>query len=193
MLLEALPEELREHEPNLYRVVKDGLALFMERFGDRRAGMTTRSERSNMHDCMREVALKLFPAHCHQRGNLFLICIGTYRIKLKKFAPSLSTSNYPTQAVFDFLRQVVHDLFDAEPVINLHLGYVPQGLAVAGYPVWMTRPKGLGAHDWHYEMSAITVAAMPSVPPPTDPNIAAKQRVKAKPSKIRKIDQSDRE
>lgn len=41
--------------------------------------MTVRSERSNIHDCMVEVAKKNFPYQL--RNNLFLICLGKYRLE----------------------------------------------------------------------------------------------------------------
>ena len=43
---ESLPETIQPFEPSLYDIVREGLALFMTRFGALRAGMTANSASS---------------------------------------------------------------------------------------------------------------------------------------------------
>lgn len=180
---DSLPGDLVPHEDGLHRVVREGLALFNRRHGHLRAGLSVRSERSLIHDCMVEEAQKVFrPGQWLRRGNLFLLALGPYRIKLKKFGPSLITSSYPTQAVFDFLAQHVRRLFDLD-VENLQLGYVPLGLSVADYPIWLTKPRIDGRPEWEYELTGHSAATLSDLPR-TDPNIPPATRVKAKPVKI---------
>lgn len=170
---ENLPESLQPHESILYAIVRQGLALFLSRFGSLRAGMTVRSERSNIHDCMVEIAKKYFPNDCFLSQNRFLLRIGGHQIKLKKFNPSLKTSNYPTQLVFDFLRQKFNDLFSSMPTTNLHLGYIPDSIDLLASPVWMACPNGPISLEWGCEMrSEGGQAAMPVLPVtvPDDPS-----------------------
>jgi hypothetical protein len=195
MTLDALPDDLKPYEDRLYRVVHGGLALFHQRFSLQRAGMSVRSERSNIHDCMVETAQKIFePNECQRRGNLFTLALGPYRLKLKKFNDNLVTSSYPTQAVFTFLAQVknaVRSLFEHD-VENLHVGYVPdsQELSVTDYSIWVVKPKMDGKPEWEYLLrpAAASGAKVPDLPA-TNPNLPPKGRVKAKPSKFRKGDQ----
>lgn len=181
---DSLPEDLASHQAGLHHVVREGLALFERRHGRVRAGLSVRSERSLIHDCMVEEAQKVFsPNQCVRRGNLFLLALGPYRIKLKKFAPNLITSSYPTQAVFDFLAQQVRKLLDLD-VENLQLGYVPLGLSVTDYPIWIAKPRLDGRPEWEYELTGdSSSAALPDLPR-TDPNIPPATRVKAKPVKF---------
>jgi hypothetical protein len=137
---------------------------------------------------MREIAQRLFPNNWEQRGNLFLLRIGIYRIKLKKFDASLSSSSYLTQAVFDFLSQTYQTLFEKD-VINLQLGYIPLGPSLSDYPIWIMMPKGLGATAWQCELRQSTAVELRPIPPATNPNVPAKPRVTLKPSKQRKGEQ----
>jgi len=97
MLRDSLPDDLQPYERDLGLIVREALALFMTRFGAHRAGMRTVSERNNIHDCMEEVAKRYFPQHCRRKGHLFLLCIGRYEMKLKKFDRKLLTSSYTTR------------------------------------------------------------------------------------------------
>src|SRR5687768_5033542 len=120
---DSLPEDLRPYEADLYRIVRDGLDLFDQRYGTFRGVQSLTAQRRNVHDCMVEMARKILgEKHCKRRGNLFYLEIGRYRVKLKKFNEKLMTSSYLTQAVFEFLSQAVHRLFDYD-VENLQLGY----------------------------------------------------------------------
>jgi hypothetical protein len=180
---DSLPEDLAPHEAALYHVVREGLSLFDSRHGRVRAGLSVRSERSLIHDCMVEEAQKVFsPGQWMRRGNLFLLALGPYRIKLKKFGPHLITSSYPTQAVFDFLAQQVRKLFDLD-VENLQLGYVPLGLSVTDYPIWIAKPRVDGRPEWEHELTGGSAAALMDLPK-TNPNIPPVTRVKAKPAKF---------
>jgi hypothetical protein len=186
MLRDSLPDDLKPYEDDLYRVVRDGLALFQQRFGLLRAGMRLRTERNNIHDCMVETAEKIFPGRGRWRGHLFTLALGNSRIKLKKFNKHLVTSSYPTQAVFDFLSQATHavlTLFDRETE-NLQLGYVPSELSVLDYPIWIAKPMKTGSPDWEYELRP--AEAVPLALPATNPNVPPKTRVTAKPIKLPK-------
>ena len=169
---ESLPDSLQPFEPALRAVVRDGLTLFQSRFSSLRAGMTIRSERSNIHDCMVEIAKKSFPNDFLLSQNRFILRLGGHQIKLKKFNRSLKTSNYPTQLVFDFLFQKVGDLFPSEPSTNLHLGYIPDDIDLVASPVWITCPDGPLSLAWGCELmpeagqlaSPILPATMPDDP-----------------------------
>jgi hypothetical protein len=187
MLRDTLPDVLQQYESDLASVVRDGLALFNTRFGTLRPGMTTRSERSNVHDCMGEMAKKQLPKFCRQRGNLFLIAIGQYRIKLKKLSPTLAASSYPTQAVFDFLKQKVQSLFEDGSLVNLHLGYVPDGMDLLKSTVYMTCPDGVRNLAWFYEMPAADASAIPAILPATVPDVPKAPRVRPKQHKLPKV------
>lgn len=179
---ESLPDNLQPFEPSLYTVIREGLALFLSRFGSLRAGMTIRSERSNIHDCMVEIAKKYFPNDFLLSQNRFLLRLGGHQIKLKKFNRSLQTSNYPTQLVFDFLFQKVGDLFPSEPSTNLHLGYIPDDIDLVASPVWITCPTGPMSLAWGCELmpeagqmsSPILPATMPD-DPSAKPSVSPKR------------------
>lgn len=183
MLLERLPEDLQPYEAELAFIVREGLVLFMARFGQLRAGMSKRSERNNAHDCMKEIAEKYYPQHCKRKGNLFYLAIGRYHIKLKKFSARLQTSSYPTQAVLDFMRQSFNDLLSLlghEPLENLQAGYVPDPIDPAKSTLWITRPKSVTANDWEYELKAEPAAIVPPIPPATVPDLPQPGRVQPK-------------
>lgn len=188
MLRDSLPEALRPEEGNLGRVVREGLALFLARFGDRRAGMSKRSERSNIHDCIVEVAKRTYPGRYSDGDNPFLLRLGSYRIKPKKLGRRLETSNNTTQRVLDFLGQTwteVFDLFGNTELVNLHLGYVPNELNLLESTVWITRPSGLGRNEWVYEIQAVPLAeVVQPVLPVTSPEGPTPSRVKPKPSEL---------
>ncbi len=179
MQQEALPDDLKAFEGDLLSVIREGLALFQTRFGALRAGMTVRTERNNIHDCLVEAAKKRFPKNYRQKGNLFLLALGQYRIKLKKLTPNLMSSSFPTQAVFDFLRQKVGALFD-NTLVNLHLGYVPDSIELLNSAVWVTCPTGLRRHAWVYEMRATSAATLPVIPAATQPDAPKKPLVQPK-------------
>lgn len=173
---EKLPEELRPHERDLYEIVREGLAIFISRFGDLRAGMTTRSERSNIHDCIVEAAKKRLPWMFQTKHNLFLIKLGQYRFKLKKLDENLRSSNHPTQMVFDWLRQL-KTLFDVS-TINLHLGYQPNGIDLRQSSIWIVCPSG-GKIEWAYELRE-AASSSPIPTPMQTPNTPEAPRVKPK-------------
>lgn len=182
-----LPEDLRPYAGDLFRVVREGLSLYQARHGIHRGLVSITSERNLIHDCLVETAQKIFsPSQCHRQGQLFTLRLGKYRIKLKKFNNQLRTSNFPTQAVFDFLSQAMLRLFDHD-IVNLQLGYIPDGLTVNDYSIWITQPTFGGKPDWEYELQGVTVADV-AVPPVTNPDAAVtkKVRVKVKPAKIKK-------
>lgn len=172
-ILESLPVPLQEHESSLYRVVREAIALFQSRFGALRAGMTIRSERSNIHDCMVEIAKKIFPNNFFFAKNLFTLHIGGHQIKLKKHDEHLETSSSPTQMVLDFEEQKQVDLFGEEPSTHIHLGYVPDSMDLMQSPVWITCPYAYKKIDWVYELRAeagqdqapILPVTMPDDPP----------------------------
>jgi hypothetical protein len=196
MLRDSLPDDLQPFESELGHIVREALVLFETRYGHLRAGMRPVSERNNIHDCMEEVAKKYFPESCKRRGNLFLLCLGKNEIKLKKFDRRLLTSSYPTQAVLDFVRQSMRDLldlFDDEPRVNLHLGYIPDEIALAKSSMWIVRPKGLKNNDWVYELKPEAAAALAPVLPKTNPDVPKQPgRVRPKRSKDPKTGEADK-
>ena len=190
---DSLPPDLAPHEPVLSAIVREGLALFQERFGAIRAGMSTSAERNNIHDCMKETARRLCPELCRQKGQLFLLCIGPYRIKLKKLNSRLTSSNYPTQAVFDFLRQKFYSLFDDAALINLQLGYVPDDIALVASPVWVTCPSGVGKLSWWYSVPEGGISTRVEIPPATNPDVPKEKRVRPKRVKQPKIERAGKQ
>ena len=188
---ESLPDNLQPYEPSLSRIVREGLALFLSRFGSLRAGMTIRSERSNIHDCMVEIAKKYFPNDWLYARNRFILRLGGHQIKLKKFNPSLETSNYPTQLVFDFLMQKVNDLFSSEPNTNLHLGYIPEDIDLLKSSVWVTCPNGLMSLEWKHELKPEAGQAQAPVLPTTVPD-GPSTKPSVSPKKLPKTDESDK-
>ena len=189
MFVEELPEELHAHEQELYEGMRAGLRLFLSRFGDRRAGMTKRSERSNIHDCIVEEMKKRFDWMLEQ--NLFLVKIGSYRIKIKKFDNALHTRNIRTQLVLAFVRQRATALFEHD-TIRLHLGYIPDALDVTQSTIWMTRPTGTQSNDWEYELREAQAAPPVPAVPVTSPDVPATGvRVKPKRQRIAKAPNSD--
>jgi hypothetical protein len=170
MIRDSLPEDLQSHEATLYQIARDGLALFLSRFGTVRAGMTIRSERSNINDCVVEVAKRHFPHRLSQ--NLFLICVGPYRLKPKKLNSRLETANIRTQMVLDFEHQ--QDLFDDGPTINLLLGYVPDELDLMASSIWISCPGGADS-TWAYELSGEPSTSEASIPRATSLEAATKE------------------
>lgn len=178
---ESLPENLQPYEDDLNSIVLEGLALFLSRFGLLRAGMTIRSERSNIHDCMVEIAKKYFPNDFLYAQNRFLLRLGGHQIKLKKFNSTLETANSPTQLVFDYLQQKVSDLFSSEPSTNIHLGYIPDGIDLLKSAIWITCPNGLTSLEWVYALRSEAGQAQAPILPATMPDVPY-----AKPSVIPK-------
>ena len=85
---QELPEGLKQFESELFAAVHEGLKNFVARFGPLRAGMTVRSERSSIHDCIVEEAKKRLPWIFNK--NLFLIRLGDLRLKPKKLDDDLA-------------------------------------------------------------------------------------------------------
>lgn len=182
MLRDSLPEDLQSHQSTFPRMIRDGLNLYHKRFGHVAATSTVRSVRSNIHDCLAEVGKQAFAYQI--KGNLFLLVVGRYRIRLKKFSEALEISNYPTQAVFDFVNQTAYYLFPEMAPINLCVGYVPDQFDVRNSTIWITQP---GPDGWEYQFRVeATTTAMP-IPAATDPNALPKSRVKPKRTKLRKV------
>lgn len=180
-ILESLPDDLQPEEQKLFDVVYRGLALFLTRFGLKRQGMTPRSEASNIHDCMVEIARELFPDPGHQViRNLFVIKMGPYRIKLKMLDGNFQTRNHRTQMVLQFLRNVPARLFDMEPTINLHLGYQKHGVELMKSAIFLTRPDG-NRIKFVYELLPPAVSAAPPIPSQLPVPAPVAGRVKAKP------------
>lgn len=179
-VLESLPVTLQEHESSLHGVVREAITLFQSRFGALRAGMTIRSERSNIHDCMVEIAKKIFPNNFFFTRNLFTLRIGGHQIKLKKHDEHLETSSSPTQMVLDFEGQKQIDLFGEEPSTHIHLGYVPDNMDLMKSPVWITCPRAYKKIDWVYELRAEAGQALAPIPPATMPDDPPKPSVSPK-------------
>ncbi len=173
--LASLPDDLAHHEPRLARIVPDGLALFLSRHGLQRGTMSVRTERSGINDCLVETAKKLFPGQYIEKNNLFLLCLGPYKIKLKKLSKKLRTSNNPTQLVLDFLSQKLNDFFSGDlfvtsPITSLHLGYIPDDVELLKSTSWITRPN-VARLDWIYELrldAAELAELLPTVTQPDD-------------------------
>jgi hypothetical protein len=150
--------------------------------------MSKLSERSNINDCLVEVAKRVCSGQYLDEGNSFLLRLGSYRIKLKKLGQRLETSNNPTQRVLDFLLQKVsevYDLFGNTELVNLHLGYVPNEMNLLESTVWITRPSGLGRNEWVYELQPEALETVATIPQPTMPDVApAGTRVRPKPLEV---------
>lgn len=186
MVRDNLPDDLGPHEARLFQMIRDALARYMTEFGSVRATTSTiRGERNNIHDCMTAVAKTRFLYV--QEGNLFLIIIGRYRIRLKKFSVRLETANYPTQGSFNFENQITYSLFPEMEPININVGYVPDQFDPRNSTVWMTQP---GPDGWEYQMTGGTAMATTTHQfPVTDPNAAPtlKSRIKPKQTKHAKL------
>ncbi len=187
---ECLPDNLQPYEPSLYAVVREAMALFLSRFGALRAGMTVRSERSNIHDCMVEMAKKLFPTNFLFSQNLFTLRVGGHQIKLKKHNESLETSNQPTQMVLAFKSQEQTDLFREEQNTNIELGYIPDGIDLLNSPILITCPRAYKKIDWVYELrpeAGSDAAPIPTATTPDDPST----RTPVTPKKLPRTDESE--
>lgn len=182
MLRDSLPEDLQPLEPTIIRMMRDGLNLYHKRFGHIEATSTIRSVRSNIHDCLAEVGKQTFPYQI--KGNLFLLQIGRYLVRPKKFSENLEISNYPTQAVFDFVNQTAYHLFPELAPINLCVGYVPDQFDVRNSTIWIIQT---GPDGWEYQFRAEATTTQLPIPSPTDPNALPKSRVKPKRTKLRKV------
>ncbi len=173
-ILEVLPDDLRLFEPDLARIVPEGLSLYVTRYGMQRAAMSVKTERCGINDCLIEVAKKFFPGQYAEKRRLFLLCLGSYRIKLKKLSKKLRTSNNTTQLVLDFLAQKLDDLFTgdlfhATPVTTLHLGYIPDDIDLLKSTSWITCPN-VTRLDWIYEIKPESGQVPGPVPPATQPD-----------------------
>ena len=202
MVLDSLTDDLRPYKSRLYATLRDGLATFQERYGLYRGTMTTTGERMAVHDCLREAAKANFQDEYRECGQLFELVLGRYRVRLKKLDPYLRTSNYPTQAAFDFMSRNGEPstgvLFEDLDPISLVLGYVPDGLDIRRSDLWLTQPKGLVVGPaWQHQLG-VDAAASAEPLPATSPDVPGdgKSRVKpksdAKPSKRVKIVDIDR-
>lgn len=167
---EYLPDSLQPYEPSLYAIVREAIALFLVRFGTLRAGMTIRSERSNIHDCMVEMAKRFFPANSFFSQNLFTLRVGGHQIKLKKHNESLETSSQPTQMVLAFDSQERTDLFGEVQNTNIQLGYIPDGLDLMKSSILITCPRAHKKIDWVYELRPDSGATLSPIPTTTLPD-----------------------
>lgn len=159
-VLDALPDDLLQYEENLKRIVPEGLSLYIGRYGMQRGTMSVKTERCAINDCLKEVAKKFFPNQYIEKRGLFLLCLGAYRIKLKKLNKKLRPSNHLTQLVLDFLSQKLDDcftgdLFSLTPVhpITVHLGYIPDDVDLLSCTGWLTKPNML-RNEWIYELKS---------------------------------------
>lgn len=157
-ILDALPDDLLQYEEDLKRIVPEGLSLYTVRHGMQRGTISLRTERSAINDCLIEVAKKFFPGQYIEKQNLFLLCLGAYRIKIKKLNKKLKTSNIHTQLVFSFLSQkfsdcFTGDLFSANHPITVHLGYIPDDIDLLRSTTWITKPNMLSL-EWIYELKS---------------------------------------
>jgi hypothetical protein len=187
MLRETLPEDLQPFEVPLGTMIRDALHRYVQEFGHVRATTSTiRGERNNIHDCMTAVSKTRFPYVVE--GNLFLILLGRYRIRPKKFSVKLETSNYPTQSSFNFDNQITYPLFPELEPINLNVGYVPDPIDPRQSTIWLTQP---GPDGWEYQLRPeVAIGSNPLPPlPATDPNqkpvtsrVTAKRRKKTQDS-----------
>jgi hypothetical protein len=178
--IESLPEDLSQYESELLAVVRDGLSLFVERYGKIRATMSARSQASSIHDCMVEEATRRFPQNVFRKLNLFMLRIETNHIKLKKLDKDLLTRNYPTQLVFDFLRQLC--MFGSEPHTNLHLGYQVDPINLEQSPVYLTKPKGRKI-EWAFQFDVSSIS-IPVPAPEEAENTETRATVKVQRPKV---------
>ena len=203
MVPDTLPTDLEPYESRLYETLRDGLALFEQRYGLWRGTMTLTGERMNVHDCLREVAKANFPNEYRENGQTFELVLsqGLYRVRLKKLDQYLRTSNYPTQEAFAFMSQndtpVTRVLFEHLVPIRLVLGYVPDGIDVTNSALWLTQPKGLTVTpSWQYRLDRAVDAAEPltatSPDVPGEGNARVMPRSEEKPTKAKKIGTIDR-
>ncbi len=180
MVRDRLPEDLQPYEADLYRMLREALALYHRDFAHVRGRVSTiRGERNNVHDCMRAVAKTMFPYI--DEGNKFeIVLAGRYQTRCKKMSVKLETSNYPTQAVFHFEQQIALTLFPELAPISLYVGYVPDPIDIRNSTFWVVQP---GPDGWVYQLREAAQPTMP-VPQATDPNsIAPKTRVQPKRKK----------
>ena len=198
MQLDTLHDDLKPYEPRFEAIIREGLALFYQRYGKTRWTMSVHAERMNIHDCLVEVAKKYFPDAYRMEGNLFLLAIEHYRIRIKKLDTSMRSSSYPTSAVFDFMSQKAElatgVLFPDLATVSLVLGYVPDAIDITKSEPWLTKPHGVGVRpEWQCFLRADEASASALIMPATSPHTPddAKSRVTPKsdkkPSKVRNI------
>lgn len=177
---EALPDDLQPYESDLFRIIQEGLSLYLTRYGNQRANMSIKTERCGINDCLIEVARKFFPGEYAEKRGLFLLCLGPYRIKIKKLNKKLLASNYPTQLVFAFLAQKLDDfftgdLFSSVPIVNLHLGYIPDEIDLLKSTSWVVRPY-MTKLDWIYELKPEPIKATDTIPIIARPDVSSSSK-----------------
>lgn len=191
-LIEELPEKLQPFEELLFMTMVQGLQRFHDQFGDRRAGMTKRSEKSVTHDCCREEAQRLFADTIVHR-NLFMIKpLDDVRIKIKALDLNLQPSNISTQMVLAFMKQKLMRLIEGIECEHLILGYQPDPIDVRRSRIFLVKPRGM-RFEWVYEMGSAGLAIMPlpidaAPAPPAPPS-----RVRLKVASVRQKRESKKE
>ena len=138
-----LPDNLREHVPDMYGCVRNALTDFVAEHRDRRGDYTPRTEASIIHDYMVKHAKACFPSSWTLKQNLFLLRLGQdYLVKLKRLDQHHHVSRIATNLSLRFEGQEQLSLFDDLDRIHLHLGYQVDPLAISESRIWIVRPEG---------------------------------------------------
>lgn len=185
MVRESLPEDLQEFEQPLASMLRTALDRYIHEFGHVRATTSTiRGERNNIHDCMTAVGKTMF--RYVRQGNRFVLVLGRYLARPKKFNERLETANYPTQGCLAFEQQRAHapTLFPELEPINIDVGYVPDAIDPRNSTLWIRQP---GPDGWVYQLRANAASSgLPTPMPVTDPDQGV-QKTRVKPKQSKKI------